>query len=120
MIHCPGDSVWLDGRARRGWATLGGMSEEPDRRPPPLSADQATMMLGMEATKRRRIATAQQSGSRLVTIGLVLGVCTAAAAWALPPDGLLVWGPTVLGALACLVGGFGALRLFAAWQLSRG
>jgi hypothetical protein len=72
------------------------MSQEPDpRTPPPLSADQATMLLGMEATKRRRIATAQQSGSRLVTIGLVLGVCTAA------------------------VGGFGVLRLFAAWQLAR-
>jgi hypothetical protein len=96
------------------------MSQEPDpRTPPPLSADQATMLLGMEATKRRRIATAQQSGSRLVTIGLVLGVCTAAASWALPPDGLIAWAPTVLGVLASLVGGFGVLRLFAAWQLAR-
>lgn len=106
--------------ARRAVRHARAMSQEPDSKtPPPLSADQATLLLGLEAQKRRRIATAQQSGSRLVTIGLVLGVMAAIAAWALPAEGLFAWASSILAALAALIGGFGALRLFAAWQLSR-
>lgn len=76
-------------------------------------------MFGVEVAKRRRIATATQSGSRLVTVGLALGAAAMLALWLAPPEGLLSWAPPALGVLAALVGGFGALRLLAAWQLGR-
>jgi len=84
-----------------------------------LTAEQATQMLSLEVAKRRRITTATQSGSRLVTIGLVGGIATGAALWLLPRDGGLGWAPWALGGLATLIGGFGVLRLLAAWQLGR-
>ena len=84
-----------------------------------LTAEQATQMLSLEVAKRRRVTTATRSGSRLVTIGLLGGIATGAAFWLLPPEGALGWAPWVLGGLATLAGGFGALRLLAAWQLGR-
>ncbi len=94
--------------------------EDPEGSPAAgLSAERATQMLDLEVAKRRRVAAATQSGSRMVTIGLVGGIATGAAFWLLPPDEGLGWAPWVLGSLATLVGGFGALRLLAAWQLGR-
>lgn len=84
-----------------------------------LTPDQAMQLLTVETNKRRRVASATHSGSRLVTTGLVLGVLAGLAAWLLPPDGLLAWTPTIVGTLGALLVAFGALRLFAAWQLSR-
>jgi len=101
--------------------TLGPMSTDEPKGAVPreLSAEQATYILGLEVTKRRRIAAATQSGSRLVTVGLLLGIATGAAAWLGPPEGALSWAPAALGALATLVGVFGLLKLLAAWQLGR-
>lgn len=99
--------------------------EAPRREEPPtepasgLTPDQAMQLLTVETNKRRRVASATHSGSRLVTTGLVLGVLAGLAAWLLPPDGLLAWTPTIVGTLGALLVAFGALRLFAAWQLSR-
>lgn len=84
---------------------------------PGMTPDQAMQMLGVETNKRRRVATATQSGSRLVTLGLVLGVAAGVGAWLLPPSiAIASW---VIGVIALLVGGFGALKLLAAWQLGR-
>lgn len=91
--------------------------EAPD--PTGLSAEQAMQALGLEVARRRRVAAATRSGSRLLTVGLALGAAAGAGAWLLPPEGPLAWAPWGLGALAALVGGFGALRLLAAWQLGR-
>lgn len=92
--------------------------EEPKRDPMRgLSPDQAMQMLSVETSKRRRIATANQSGTRLVTMGLALGVCAGVCAWLLPPSvAVASW---VIGVIASLVLAYGALKLLAAWQLSR-
>ena len=98
-------------------------ADRPDQPPPAdrpdravvmgMTPEQAMQMLSVETGKRRRVATSLQSGSRLVSIGLVSGVL----ALLLPPSvERLSW---LLGALAVLSGGFGALRLLAAWQLGR-
>ncbi|MFO0709715.1 MAG: hypothetical protein U0353_07730 [Sandaracinus sp.] len=82
-----------------------------------MTPEQAMQMLSVETNKRRRVSTSYQSGSRLVSIGLVTGVLALGAAMLLPPSlERLSW---LLGALAVLSGGFGLLRLFAAWQLGR-
>lgn len=82
-----------------------------------LSPDQAMQMLSVETSKRRRIATATQSGSRLVTIGLLLALCAGVGAWLLPAG--VVLASYAAGVLAMLVAGLGALKLLAAWQLGR-
>jgi hypothetical protein len=84
---------------------------------PGMTPDQAMQMLGAETNKRRRVATATQSGSRLVTIGLALGVAGGLSAWLLPAS--LAIASWAIGVIALLVGGFGALKLLAAWQLGR-
>lgn len=90
---------------------------ERDDPKPGLSPDQAMQMLSVETSKRRRIATATQSGSRLVTIGLALGVSAGVSAWLLPASLTIVsW---VIGVIALLAFGFGTLKLLAAWQLGR-
>jgi hypothetical protein len=82
-----------------------------------MTPEQAMQMLSVETNKRRRVSTSYRSGSRLVSIGLVTGVIALGAALLLPPSlERLSW---LLGALAVLSGGFGLLRLFAAWQLGR-
>lgn len=85
--------------------------------PPGLSPDQAMQMLSVETSKRRRIATARQSGLRLVAIGLALCVAASVASWLLPAG--LAFTAWIASAIALLVGGFGALKLLAAWQLGR-
>lgn len=95
-------------------------SPEPHDAPPGvgLTPEQAVQLLGVETAKRRQIATATQSGSRLVTIGLALGVAALGGAWLLPPSlGAAAW---VAGGLAAAFGGFGLLRLLAAYLLGRG
>ena len=84
---------------------------------PGMTPDQAMQMLGAETNKRRRVATATQSGSRSVTLGLALGVAAALGAWLLPPS--LAFVSWIVGVLALLAFGFGALKLLAAWQLGR-
>lgn len=93
-----------------------------DPSPPPfvgLSVDQAMQSLSLETAKRRQIIEAKRTGSRLVVYGVAMGACASLAAFLAPADSIFAWAPWIFGTFAGLVGGFGLLRLFAAWQLGR-